>query len=277
METLTNKSLISNPLVSVIVPCYNQGKFIRDSLESVRLQTFTNFECIIVNDGSTDDSLSTIQEYCEKDNRFRYINKVNEGVCISRNIAIQKSSGKYILPLDADDRISPLYLETTVKILEEDPCIKLVYTNTRLFGNINREYMLPKYNYELLLCRNIIVCTALFRRKDFYKTGGYNPNMSSGLEDWDFWLSLLNENDKVHKVDKDLFFYRIKNISRNVSTKEDITKLRKQIWNNHRQIYAEHFIDPRESIEYAMIKESWEYKLGSLLLKPIRTIMKLSH
>ena len=161
------------PVVSIIVPCFNQGKYILETLESVSKQTFTNFECIVVNDGSTDDSLVKMKSFCEDDTRFHYIDKFNEGVSVARNTAIRQSQGKYILPLDADDMIAETYLEKTVAYIEEHPEVKVVCTNTRLFGAKNTDYDLPEYSYNRIICRNVLVCTALYRRKDFDKTPGY--------------------------------------------------------------------------------------------------------
>lgn len=253
------------PLVSVIVPCFNQGKFILETLESVCKQTFTNFECIVVNDGSTDDSLVKMKGFCEDDPRFHYIDKFNEGVSVARNTAIRQSRGKYILPLDADDKIAETYLEKTVGYIEQHPEVKLVCTNTRLFGAKKTDYELPEYEYRREICRNILVCTALFRKKDFEKTTGYNPLMVKGLEDWDFWLSFLKEEDIVHRIDEPLFFYRMKYDSRNRNSFKSYARIRQQIWENHKDIYANYFFNPVESDEYQTLLNSKEYKIGKLL------------
>lgn len=253
------------PLVSVIVPCFNQGKFILETLESVSKQTFTNFECIVVNDGSTDDSLVKMKGFCEDDPRFHYIDKFNEGVSVARNTAIRQSRGKYILPLDADDKIAETYLEKTVGYIEQHPEVKLVCTNTRLFGAKKTDYDLPEYEYRREICRNILVCTALFRKKDFDKTPGYNPLMVKGLEDWDFWLSFLKEEDIVHRIDEPLFFYRMKYDSRNRNSFKSYARIRQQIWENHKDIYANYFFNPVESDEYQTLLNSKEYKIGKLL------------
>ena len=259
-----------SPQVSVIVPCYNQGKYIYETLISVQKQTFSDFECIIVNDGSTDNSLEVINLFCKEDARFSFHDKNNEGVSVARNYAISCSHGQYILPLDADDIIAPEYLQTVVTFLKENPKIKLVYTNTCFFGRKKGRQNLPDYSFELLLCRNLITCTALYRRSDYDKTQGYNPNMTAGLEDWDFWLSFLGPNDLVSKIDKDLFFYRIKWQSRNVNTSSNMIQLRKQLWHNHKDLYGNYFLDPCQFIEYQMISNSLEYKIGKMLFKPLR-------
>ena len=263
------------PLVSIIVPCYNQGRYVRETLESVKNQTFSNFECIIVNDGSTDNSLDEIRIFCETDERFACYDKKNEGVAIARNYAIAHSRGEFILPLDADDKIAPSFLQETIVVIKNDPTIKLVYTGTRYFGEINKHYSLPQYDFELLLCRNHIVCTALFRRSDFVMTGGYNPNMKNGYEDWDFWLSFLSPEDKVYQISQDLFYYRIKKKSRNVNANLNFSVLRKQLWQNHRDLYASHFVDPVKCEEYRLLSNSMEYRLGKMLLYPIRKILSI--
>ena len=236
-----------------------------ETLESVSKQTFTNFECIVVNDGSTDDSLVKMKGFCEDDPRFHYIDKFNEGVSVARNTAIRQSRGKYILPLDADDKIAETYLEKTVGYIEQHPEVKLVCTNTRLFGAKKTDYDLPEYEYRREICRNILVCTALFRKKDFDKTPGYNPLMVKGLEDWDFWLSFLKEEDIVHRIDEPLFFYRMKYDSRNRNSFKSYARIRQQIWENHKDIYANYFFNPVESDEYQTLLNSKEYKIGKLL------------
>jgi len=263
------------PLISVIVPCYNQGEYVSETLLSVQRQTFSDFECIIVNDGSTDNSLVEIEKFCREDARFSFYDKKNEGVSVARNYGIAHSNGQYILPLDADDVIAPEYLQATVDVLRANPQIKLVYTDTCFFGKRKGKQMLPPYSFERMLCKNLINCTALYRRCDFDKTTGYNPNMSSGLEDWDFWLSLLSPSDKVYKIDKELFFYRIKGRSRNVNATINLSSLRKQLWSNHNNYYGPYFVDPQQCVEYEQISQSREYMLGKFLLKPIRATYEL--
>ena len=260
------------PLVSVIVPCFNQEKYVRETLLSVQRQSYSNFECIIINDGSTDKSLEIIQNFCREDPRFLLFDKNNEGVAVARNFGIAHSVGDYILPLDSDDLIAPDYLQICLDVIMKDPLIKLVYTNTCFFGKRKGRQKLPDYSFELLLCRNLINCTAMYRRLDYDKTNGYNPNMSAGLEDWDFWLSFLKPNDIVKKINKDLFFYRIKGLSRNVDASCRILQLRKQLWQNHIDLYGDYFLDPRQFEEYQMIAGSLEYRIGKMIIKPLRVI-----
>ncbi|MFZ2976081.1 MAG: glycosyltransferase [Candidatus Moraniibacteriota bacterium] len=205
----------NDPLVSVIIPSYNQAIFLSETLDSVLEQDYKNWECIIIDDGSTDNTKDIAQKYCNQDKRFEYIKQENQGPSVARNNGILNSSGKYILPLDSDDLISKDYLQEAVGILENKPKIKLVYCKVELFGDALGIWNLPEYSYEKILFGNMIFCTAMFRRLDYDSTSGYDEKMKDGLEDWDFWLSFLKENDIVYQIPKVHFFYRIRKKSRN--------------------------------------------------------------
>ncbi|HEU4496898.1 MAG TPA: glycosyltransferase family 2 protein, partial [Flavobacterium sp.] len=97
--------------MSIIVPCFNQSQYLGEALQSVSEQTYTDWECIIVNDGSPDDTEEVSKEWCEKDARFKYLYKENGGLSSARNAGIAVAGGEYILPLDADDKIAPEYAE----------------------------------------------------------------------------------------------------------------------------------------------------------------------
>ena len=103
------------PLISIIVPCYNKAVYLTDALDSVLNQTYLNWECIIIDDGSPDATASIAKEYLNKDKRFKYYYQDNQGVSLARNNGIKRSSGKFILPLDADDIIEPTYIEKALK------------------------------------------------------------------------------------------------------------------------------------------------------------------
>lgn len=102
---------MKQPLISVIVPCYNQAQFLDECLQSVLEQTYQNWECIIVNDGSPDNTEEVALEWTKKDVRFIYLKKDNGGLSSARNAGIEKAKGEWILPLDCDDKIGNQYLE----------------------------------------------------------------------------------------------------------------------------------------------------------------------
>lgn len=276
-----------SPVISVIVPCYNQGKYLAETLNSIINQTFTNWECIIVNDGSSDCTTETANPFCVKDQRFHYIEQKNQGLALARNNGIKASVGKYILPLDADDLIDPTYIEKAIKHFQEHPDTSIVYCRAQLFGAVNQDWDLPQYNYESFIWMNCIFCSAVFKRADYDKTIGYNPNMIYGFEDWDLWLSILSKDSTVYQIDEPLFFYRKKSQSMTTTTHEQMRDLYSIIYNNHKEIYepyCNHLIEYKnasllleEEAHNAIlkVKASKSYRLGYFILHPIHKLLSI--
>lgn len=200
--------MFSMPKVSVIIPCYNQGQFLDEAVQSVLNQQYADFEIIIVNDGSTD--VQTIQK-CEayKHPKIKLLTTTNNGLAAARNNGIKRAGGTYILPLDADDKIGSDYLIEAVSVLEKNPEIGIVYCKAQLFGAVETEWQLPEYSIREILKNNVIFCSALFKREDWEQVGGYDPGMIYGWEDYDFWLSLIEKNRKVFQLPAIHFYYRI--------------------------------------------------------------------
>lgn len=205
------------PSISVIVPCYNQAQFLDECLDSVLGQSFQDWECIIVNDGSSDNTIEVANNWVEKDKRFKLITTENAGVSNARNIGVENSNSELILPLDGDDKIAPLYLEKGYKAYASGRC-DVVYARAEYFGIRVGETKVSFKSLKSLLLSNQIYVTALFSKKDFYEIGGYDVNMDKGYEDWEFWIRLLSaKNEVVKKLDYVGFYYTIKDISRNQS------------------------------------------------------------
>ena len=236
-------------MVSVIIPCYNQGKYIEETVNTVISSTYRNYEIIIINDGSTDPQTNWLLKNLNIP-LVKVIQTTNQGVAQARNTGIKFSKGKYILPLDADDKISSSYIEEAVNILEANSNIKLVTSEVELFGIASGKMTSIEFSIENLLCQNMIVCSSIFRREDFNKTSGFNPNMIYGFEDWDFWLSLLEEGGDVYRIPRVHFYYRIKRHSRNTDLAEKTEQLREvryQIYQNHKELFSKYFFDPTKS------------------------------
>lgn len=273
-------------LVSIIIPCYNQGEFLEECLSSVYDSSYKQIEVIIINDGSTDNSKEIIEALSFNFN-FKFIHQENSGPSIARNNAIQASSGAYVLPLDADDLIGTNYIEKAVEVLENQDSVGIVYCNAELFGEKSGIWNLPSFSLDRMLTENLIFNCALFRRSDFDKTIGYNPNMKEGWEDWDFWLSILELKKEVVKLELVGFYYRIRSNSReHASIDGRMERLRKQIYQNHLQFYIDSFSNPIE--QHFKIKELKEYKksfyhllntkdykIGRFVLSPFRFIKKI--
>lgn len=272
------------PLISIIVPCYNQSQYLDECLQSVLHQTFTDWECIIVNDGSPDNTEEVAAKWVEKDARFHYYKKENGGVASARNFGIERAKGEWILPLDGDDKIGNQYLELALKKCNEG--YDLVYCHANYFGARNEEFTLPNYSYEVLLKHNIIFCSAIFNKN---KIGDlkYDEKLVHGLEDWDFWIGYLSQNNiQVYKLEETLFYYRIKEISRNEiinsnSQKMDDTKM--YILQKHRSIFYKEFGDYFSVIwslgslekENAYLKKLMNSKRFQLVNKIITSIQNI--
>jgi glycosyltransferase involved in cell wall biosynthesis len=227
------------PKISVIIPCYNQGQYLDEAVASVQAQTFANYEIIIVNDGSTDPDTVEILAGYERP-RTRVIHTENQGLAAARNNGIREARGRYILPLDADDRIGAAYLERAVAVLDENPGIGIVYCRAWLFGEMDSEWVLPEFSLEEMLLDNIIFCSSFFRRRDWEEVGGYDPEMKHGWEDYDFWLSLIERGRLVHRIPEILFHYRVTADSM-VRSKQKSQKVETfaRIYRKHQPLFSE--------------------------------------
>lgn len=227
--------------VSIIVPCFNQAPYLGEALDSVLSQTYSNWECIIVDDGSTDETASVASRYTAMDQRFRFIQKENGGVASARNLGIQNSSGEFIVPLDGDDKLHSDYIRLAMEHFGAHPETELVYSQVEFFGAKRGLNRLPAYDHQRLLFDNMIVNTSVYRRTSFDRTSGYAENMRHGLEDWEFYIQLLGPESKVHRIDERLFFYRIKKASRSteISKGDHLIELTKQIYDNNKSRYHE--------------------------------------
>lgn len=264
-------------LISIIVPCYNQAQYLDECLQSVLDQSYTDWECIIVNDGSPDNTEEIAKKWVDKDNRFKYLFKPNGGLSSARNAGIEIANGEWILPLDNDDRIGVQYLELASQ--EFDKGYAVIYCKAELFGEKEGEWILPEYSYNFLLGSNHIFCTSFFRKKDWLKYGKYDESMKIGYEDWEFWIRLLKDNEnEVYRVDSIQFYYRIKieSMLKSINLEKDnITK--SYIYNKNIEIYNEKFgnymyllnnknIIEKELIVYKKAYASKRYKLGNKLV-----------
>lgn len=227
-------------LVSIIVPCYNQAQYLDEALLSVLDQTYTHWECIIVNDGSPDNTEEIAKRWVEKDGRFLLINKNNEGVCIARNTAIEKAKGVYILPLDADDFISANYLEKCIEKIENST-VKVVYGKAVFFGE--QEGKLPSgyVNVGNLLKHNCIHSSGFFRKSDWKLNNGYDENMKYGFEDWEFWINMLKKDGEALLLEQCILNYRIKSLSRSTEINSNLKKnyeMKAYIFQKHIELYG---------------------------------------
>jgi len=236
------------PRVSVIIPCYNQAHFLPEAVESVVNQTFTDWECIIVNDGSRDDTTQVAESLIRKytGRQISLVNQTNQGLSYARNAGIKVSKGKYILPLDADDLIHPEMLQKTVSLLKTQPEIAIAYTDVKHFGSANRIICAGEYDFKRLCLQNHLNYCSLYRREAWESASGYNPNMVWGYEDWDFWVSCGEKGYYGKRISEPLFMYRVKETSMYTKALEHHSELMARIILNHPSLYDQkHALDAK--------------------------------
>lgn len=237
--------------VSVIMPCYNDGQYIEEALYSLRAQTYLNWELIVIDDGSDEPETLRVLEQLEEMPYVRLLHTNHVRPAGARNAGIQAARGTYILPLDADDTIEPTYMEKAVKILNEDPHVGVVYCKADLFGEQSGPWGLPDYSLRAMLQDNIVFVTSMFRREDWERVGGFNTNMHAGMEDYDFWLSILELDREVVQIPEVLFHYRIKPKSRTTGFQNSVEQIKDTyhtLYHNHTALYEKH----RELYDLAM-------------------------
>jgi glycosyltransferase involved in cell wall biosynthesis/MoaA/NifB/PqqE/SkfB family radical SAM enzyme/predicted SAM-dependent methyltransferase len=236
------KIAISRPLVSVIIPCYNQAQYLSEAVESVVAQTYTNWECIIVNDGSPDNTSDVAKELIARysGRQMRLLEKPNGGLAAARNSGIRSSKGIYWLPLDADDRIAPSFMDKTVRYMEEHPEIGFVYSNIQHFGLEHNIFLYPDFESDTLVYGdNIVSVCSLVRKKVWEEVGGYNQDMREGYEDWDFWIGCVEKGWQGYRIPDPLFLYRKKEQSMLKDATKKRQKLISRIILNHPALYGE--------------------------------------
>jgi glycosyltransferase involved in cell wall biosynthesis len=250
---------MSQSRVSIVVPYYNAHAFLEQTLASALNQTCPEVEVIVVNDGSTDpDAVAYFEQL--NDPRIRKFTTTNQGLPMARNTGISLASGTYILPLDADDLISSTYVEEAVKVLDAQPAVGIVYAHACFFGDVNAFWDLPAFDPTDFLTGNCIFACAMFRRADWLVAGGYKADMRQGLEDYDFWLSLVGLGRQVVRLPQVHFFYRKHGVSMiSGMRQEQLHEAFKRILTRHRQLYADRTLD--------MIIRLNEYKREMLRLQ----------
>lgn len=198
-------------LVSIIVPVYNAENFLEDTINSVLNQTYSNWELILVNDASKDNSKKIIEKYLN--DKIKLIDmKQNGGVSKARNKGVDSAKGDYIAFLDADDLWEKEKLEKQIEIIEKDSNIGLIFTGTRYIdensNNYNYVLEVPEtISYKELLKQNIISCSSVLVKKEHVMK--YKMQNDGMHEDFAVWLQILKEGIKVVGINEPLLIYRI--------------------------------------------------------------------
>lgn len=231
---------MTSSLVSVLMPVYNSERFLKESISSILEQTYSNFEFIIINDGSTDKSLHIIKQYLEIDNRIILINKTNSGIVDSLNEGIRISKGKYIVRMDSDDISLPTRIAQQVNHMEGlnlDLCgghYFLIDEN----GVLNGLNLTPRSHELCLLSFSSKVAFAhptVMIRKSFLDRNNlkYGQVEFKNAEDLDLWIRIINLGGKLGNVDNVILKYRILKDSLSRSNNSNILRDSNILFNNY--------------------------------------------
>ena len=208
-----------SPKVSVVIPFFNEEKYIEESINSVLDQTFTDFEIIMVNDGSTDGSVEIVKKYAAQDKRIRLIEIKKSGLAAALNAGIEAASGKYIARMDADDMMHPKRLGLQYEYMSANPDVSVLSSLVTAFPenmiSPNMQYYINWLNSIItddMIKRDIFIespiphPTVMLRRDELIGLGGYSDN---GMpEDYDLWLRYYAAGKRFHKIDIVLHFWR---------------------------------------------------------------------
>jgi glycosyltransferase involved in cell wall biosynthesis len=227
--------------VSIIIPCFNLGQFVREAVESAQAQSLPASEIFVVDDGSTDPYTREVLAALEIQG-VTILRKANGGAPAARNYGISHASGDLILCLDADDVLLPSYLEETVGVFEGSDDLGIVGTHVEFFGNRTGTWQPKRVPLATMLWRNSIPSASLFRRQCWVDAGGYRETLAAN-QDWDFWLSIIEKGWSWTIVEKVLYRYRIRRGSISDERETVRPELMKELVSHHLPLYQEHVAD----------------------------------
>jgi len=235
-------------LISVVIPCYNHGEYLEESVESVLSQSYRDVEIVIVNDGSTDPATIEILRTFARP-KCRILQTENRGLPAARNSGIKVSEGEYICCLDADDKYHRDYFGKAMEVFERDREMRYgaVPAWVQFFGSSDILWKTIGHNTEgfapfLQGLRNNIQSATMFRRICWEKIGGFDESMTQGYEDWDFWLKMLDLEYRWYCIEEPLIYYRQKEESMVTRADEVRPRLLEALIKNNYGFYEKHLL-----------------------------------
>jgi glycosyltransferase involved in cell wall biosynthesis len=257
----------SNVLLSIVIPCFNHGKYIQETLDSIDARSIRYaFEIIIVDDGSTDEA--TLQKLAELQTAgYRVIQQTNGGPAKARNTGVELAQGKYILPVDADNKIKPDYINKAIPLLENNTC-DIVYAKPEFFGDTKvkkRQYKVRAFDDLAIVTGNCADACAVYRKEVWVRNNGYDTAIPyHGFEDWEFWIHAAANGFRFHLIKEKLFYYRI--VTNSVVSGYDNNQ---RIVENHRYIARKHsdfFLE--KLVKLAYVRERYDIDILRFPLAP---------
>ena len=235
--------MINKKLVSVVIPIYNMEDYLEATVLSVLNSTYPNIEIIMMDDGSSDKSPAIGKQLAEQYSNVFFYCQSNRGVAAARNKAIDLSNGTYIFPLDSDDLIGRDFIEKAVEVMDTQDDVKVVYSRMMFIGYKTNEWILSDFSLHLLARRNVIPASALYRKSDWERVGGYCETIIA-REDWEFWISVLKDGGRVVKLPCIGLYYRIRSNSKRVRDRNMKKHVIKILNERHRDFFLRELKGP---------------------------------
>jgi glycosyltransferase involved in cell wall biosynthesis len=257
----------ANPLISVVIPCYNDGVYLPETISHLQQQTLQDFEVLIVNDGSTDRTTIEILKTIDSE-KIKVLHKENGRMSSARNHGVKHAKGKFIAALDADDYFHPTFFEKAVAVLNKEPNTAVVTSYIQLFGEY-KKLSKPRGGNDLnFLFSNQCPACAMVRKECWDAVGGYDEKMVYGYEDWEFYIRITQRGWTVHVIPEKLFFYRQ---TKKSTHKNDTLTHRKElvdyIVDKHRDWYLEKLKELITKEEVVYRRSRISYQVISQLIK----------
>lgn len=263
------------PQVSIIIPYYNAGLTIQETIDSIINQSYSNFDIWIINDGSTDpESIEKLNEFQNLE-RITVLHQENAGPSLARNIAIKQTNAEFILPIDADNTIKKDALSHFINIAIKNESYDAFHGDIQFFGKKNSYFKREEYSHvKALLVSQIDTC-ALIRRSVFDNGLEYDAFLSKlGLEDWEFWINFHKIGFKSLYINYALFNMRVEYSSRTyLVANKNLDIIREYVFKKHIGYFAENY--KNLFYEKKQLLETPDYRIGSLILHPYRLLKKI--
>lgn len=253
--------------ISFVIPCYDDGQLLRDAIASVEACPRELYDLTIVDDGSTDPATKEILTHLDGEGR-RILTQSNKGPAAARNTGIAASASEYILPLDADNKIRPDFVEKAVKILDTRPEISIVHSDFQYFGLYDHVCRIEPFDIRKMLNTNHIDTCALYRRSVWEACGGYDENDDlRGLEDWDFWLNAYTHGARFLHLEMVGFDYAAREGSQLARTKEteNWRRAEEYLYSKYAELLRDHYRD----------YQRWDFHGREFRRRPLRTLFRL--
>jgi glycosyltransferase involved in cell wall biosynthesis len=234
--------MTTDPRVSVVVTCYNLGRYLEEAVASVLEQTLDEVEILVVDDGSTDPAtVALLADYRRP--RTQVLHTPNRGLPAARNHGIARARAPYVCALDADDRLERTWLEKGARALDSDPSLAFVSHWLRTFGDEEGEWTPTECDLVALLDSNTVNGAALVRREALQAVGGFEESLRDGAEDWDLWLRMAERGLRGTILPEVLFFYRRRadSMSRAMLREPTYSTLLRRLVQRHETSYRAHF------------------------------------